>query len=206
MDVWNEVAGGRHRLADRIDGLGPDALDGPSWCGGWRGRDVLGHLVYLAEASQAGVWLDVVRLGPRPDRALDRRARELGELPVPELTERLRGAAEGRFHILGTPAVVVVGELLVHGNDLLAPLGESVDIEPEVAAAVAPTYHRVGKFAFGGNPTKGVSLVADDADLRLGDGPEVRGRAFDLVLLLANRRQALDRLEGPGVEVVSARG
>ncbi len=44
-----------------------------------------------------------------------------------------------------------------------------------------------------------MTLVATDTYLRLGSGPEVTARAIDLLLLLANRRQALDDLSGPGV-------
>lgn len=204
MDVWTEVARGRRALADQIDGLDAEALDGPSWCEGWRGRDVLGHLVYLAEATQRGVWWDVLRLGPHPDKMLGRRARELGDLPVSELTERLRAAAGGRFHPPGSPAAVALGELLVHANDLLAPLGATLDVAPEVPAAVVPVYARIGKLVFGGG-AKGVALVADDVELRLGQGPEVHGRAYDLLVLQANRGQVLERLTGPGVDVLAAR-
>jgi hypothetical protein len=42
-------------------------------------------------------------------------------------------------------------------------------------------------------------LVATDLDWSRGDGPEVRGKGIDLLLLVANRRQVLPRLEGPGV-------
>lgn len=199
MDVWREVAGARLALADRIDQLPPSALDGPSWCGTWRGRDVLGHLVYLAEATQAGVWLDIVRLGPVPDRALDRRARQLGSLPVPDLTARLRAGVDGRFRVLGSPPGVVLGEVLVHGADLLRPAGADLEVDPAAVVPVLSVYRRIGRFAFHGSPASEVTLVATDADASIGSGPEVRGRAIDLLLLLANRRQAVADLDGPGV-------
>ncbi len=48
-------------------------------------------------------------------------------------------------------------------------------------------------------PQRGRRLVATDLDWERGDGPEVRGKAIDLVLLVANRRQVLPSLEGPGL-------
>jgi hypothetical protein len=48
-------------------------------------------------------------------------------------------------------------------------------------------------------PQRGRRLVATDLDWLRGDGPEVRGKAIDLVLLVANRRQVLPSLEGPGL-------
>lgn len=197
--MWDEVRAGRLLLADLVDGLAPEALDRPSWCDGWRARDVLGHLVYLAEATRWRATRDVLRVGPRPDRALDRLARALGDRPVPELTARLRAAAGGRFHVVGAPPVVALGEVLVHGSDLLRPLGRELPVDPEVAVPVLAPYRRLGRLAFHGRPA-GVTLVATDADLTMGRGPEVRGRAIDLLLLLANRHQVVDALDGPGVE------
>lgn len=200
LDVWAEVAAGRRALADAVDRLDPAVLDADSWCEGWRGRDVLGHLVYLAEATQGKVLKDVLRFGPRPDTSLQRTATALGDRPVAELTGRLRAGAEGRFHVLGSPPIVSLGEVLVHGADLLRPAGVDVDlVDPAVIGPLLPVYRRLGRVAFHGSPTKGVTLVATDADLSIGRGPEVRGRAIDLLLLTANRRQVLGALGGPGV-------
>lgn len=205
MDVFAEVARTRHAVADQIDALAAEDVarfDVDSWCAGWRCHDVLGHLVHLAEATQWTMMRDLVRNGPSPDKALGGRARALGALPVPELTARLRAAANGRFHIIGSPAIVALGELFVHGSDLLRPLGEQVQADPAAVAAVLPAYRRIGSLAFHGAPARKVTLVATDIEHRLGDGPEVRGTALDLLLLLANRPQVLPALTGPGVELL----
>lgn len=205
MDVWDEVARRRHELADAVDALEPATMDAPSWCGGWRARDVLGHLVHLAEATQLGVMVELLRAGGRPDRAMDRRARAIGARPAEELTARLRAGAGGRFHVLGSPAQVALGEVLVHGADMLRPLDAEPPVDPASVLPVLPVYRRIARIAFHARPGQGVRLVATDAEAGLGDGPEVRGRAVDLLLLLANRRQVLDDLDGPGVAVVRGR-
>lgn len=205
MDVWTEVADERVRLADEVDRLDADALEAPSWCSGWRVRDVLGHLVYLAEATQWSVVRDIVRLGPKPDRALDRRARALGDHSVDELTGRLRASAAGRFHVLGSPAAVALGEVLVHGADMLRAVHRDTDVDPTVVGPVLAVYRRIGRVAFHDTPSKVVTLVATDAEVRLGSGPEVRGRSIDLLLLLANRSQALATMSGPGVGLLQVR-
>jgi hypothetical protein len=41
-----------------------------------------------------------------------------------------------------------------------------------------------------------VRLTATDADLTIGDGPEVRGPALALLLAISGRRVALDELDG----------
>ncbi|MEY2474061.1 MAG: hypothetical protein QOK28_3390 [Actinomycetota bacterium] len=127
-DVWAQVAAQRRELADRVESLEPSQWDAESWCTGWRVRDVLGHLVHLAEATQVSITRDVVRAGGRPGRALSKIARRLGERPVPGLADRLRAAAGGRFHVLGTPAVVALGEVVVHGADALRSVGSELDV------------------------------------------------------------------------------
>jgi len=95
--------------------------------------------------------------------------------------------------------VVVLGEVLVHGADMLRPVGIDDMVDPSIASMVMGVYRRVGRVAFHAAPAARVTLVATDTGLRLGSGPEVQGQAMDLLLLLANRRQVLDRLSGPGV-------
>jgi hypothetical protein len=45
--------------------------------------------------------------------------------------------------------------------------------------------------------------VATDMDWSSGQGPEVRGKAVDLVLLLANRSRVLPSLSGEGTKVLA---
>ena len=198
VDVWSELRRLRCQFADRLEVLDEAALNSPSWCEGWRVRDVLGHLVHLAEATQRSMVRDVVRGGIRPDGALRDAARRLGDNPVPELAGRLRAAAGGRFHVLGTPAAVALGEVLVHGADALRPLGLELEAPPEDVTPVLDAYWRVGRVAFHAAPQRGRRLVATDVGWTRGKGPEVTGRAIDLLLLIANRHQAAASLGGPG--------
>ncbi len=49
-----------------------------------------------------------------------------------------------------------------------------------------------------------VRLTATDADVSIGDGPEVSGTALSLLLAVSGRRVALDDLHGPGVAALAA--
>jgi len=200
-DIGARVHACRLLLADRIAALTPDQWDVESWCSGWRVRDVLGHLVHLAEATQISMGRDVLGNGGRPNRALQRIARQMGDRPVPELAERLRRSADGRFRVLGAPRTVVLGEVVVHGEDALRPLGVSI-AQPSDAQQVLAVYRRMGPVAFGAKRNKGVRLVATDTEWSAGSGPEVEGRAVDLLLLLANRHQVRTALTGPGVSAL----
>jgi hypothetical protein len=50
----------------------------------------------------------------------------------------------------------------------------------------------------------GVRLTAADADVSIGDGPEVSGSTLSLLLAISGRRVALDDLDGPGVAALMA--
>ncbi len=190
----------RSELADRIDSLTPEQWDADSWCQGWRVRDVLGHLVHMAEATKASMFALVLRNPLRPDRSLDREARELGDRPVPELTSRLRSAADGHFHVIGSPPAASLGDLLVHGADMLRPCGQEFEAPPLEVVPILDAYCGLfGRVAFHAAPARGRRLIATDTDWAKGDGEEVRGRSTDLMLLLANRRQVRLWLEGPGL-------
>lgn len=198
-DVWREVPLLRCQIADRLESLDNGAWDTPSWCGEWRVRDVLAHLVYLAEATPISVGRDVIRSGLRPDRALNHAATRLGDHPVPELASRLRAASHGRFRVPGGPPAVVLGEVLVHGADALRPLDLDVEAPSADASPVLDAYWRIGRLAFHAAPQQGRRFTATDLEWSRGKGTEVKGRAMDLLLLIANRRQVLGCLEGPGL-------
>lgn len=198
VDPQAEVRRLRLEFAQELAVLSSEQWDTQSWCAGWRIRDVLGHLVHTAEATLPSMIWQIIRNGAAPDRAIQRIARTLGDRPVPELIERLR-TAPGTFQIPGIPPQVGLGDLIVHSADALRPVG--IMLKPPMAdvLAVLEAYKKWGRRVVHAVPHRNVSLVATDTDWRIGEGPEVRGNAIDLLLLVANRRQVIDRLNGPGL-------
>jgi uncharacterized protein (TIGR03083 family) len=199
VDTRAELRRLRLEFADGIAALSPKQWDIPSWCAGWLVRDVLGHLVGMRETGPLSMFWQTIRSGFRPDRAVDRMARSVGSQPVPELVQRLRRAADGTFHVVGVPSELGLGDLLVHSADALRPAGIVSDPPVADALVVLDIYKKWGRRVVHATPHRGVSLVATDADWRQGSGPEVRGKAIDLLLVVANRLQVIDRLDGPGV-------
>jgi len=199
VDIRSELRRLRLEFADAIATLSPEQWDAPSWCTGWRVRDVLGHLVGMRETGPLSMFWQTVRSGFRPDGAVDRMARSVGSQPVPDLVERLRRAADGSFHLVGVPSELGLGDLLVHSADALRPAGIIPDPPIADVVVVLDTYKKWGRRIVHAAPHRGVSLAASDAHWRQGIGPEVRGKAIDLLLLVANRLQVVDRLDGPGI-------
>jgi uncharacterized protein (TIGR03083 family) len=213
IDIWKRIRSDRMALADRLEPLSDFAVNSPSWCAKWRVRDVVGHLIHLAESTRTSMLLDGLRSGT-PNRTLGKAARRLGERPLPELCDRLRRSADGRFRVPGVPVAVALGEVVVHGNDALRPLGSAFEVVPDDLRPVLDAYRRLARLAFrttapllgsrGQVPrTLRIRLVATDMDWSSGEGPEVEGKAVDLVLLLANRPQVLPSLTGEGKMILA---
>lgn len=189
----------RLALADAFEGLGPEEWQAPSWCEGWSAHLVLAHLVDLAEGSTAPMLRDLARARFGLDRALDRRARAAAAAPPADLIGRFRASARGTFRAPGAPLEAALGEVFVHGADVLGPLGRELDAPPEAVALVLPVYRRLGRVGFHARGNGRVRMIATDTDWSAGSGAEVRGRAVDLLLFMANRRQVISRLDGPGL-------
>lgn len=230
--LWDLVEAEHLALADRLSHLSADQWEAPSRCDGWRILDVLGHLVHLTEgypesppraqttgghrpghpggtevpAEKGGRSRLSVRLADRMHTGFYLRAKQIGESPAPELVERLRRAAAARYNGLPT---VALSEALIHGDDMLQPLGLRCEVRPESALAALNLMRRVNRlapgFAFQGSAHRGVRLVAEDLGWSGGHGPEARGAALDILALLANRAGAAEGLRGAGAEKLRQR-
>ena len=96
-------------------------------------------------------------------------------------------------------------EEIVHGEDIRRPLGLARSYPAEAVDRSLRLQTRTPA-SFGGAKqlVARVRLTAADADVSLGEGPEVSGAALSLLLAVSGRRVALDDLDGPGVEVLAA--
>jgi uncharacterized protein (TIGR03083 family) len=199
VPVWEETVRLRRRFADRVESLDETAWNAPSWCEGWLVRDVLAHLVQNAERTYKSLTLDLLRGGFGPDRSMSKAAKRLRDLPVPALAGRLRRAADRRFHLPGSTEGMGLADVLVHSGDAFLPLGLPVEAPPEDAVPALDALWERGRVIVHAVPHRNRTLVATDLEWTRGSGPEVRGRAIDLLLLVANRRQVLPQLDGPGL-------
>jgi uncharacterized protein (TIGR03083 family) len=95
-------------------------------------------------------------------------------------------------------------DVLVHGQDITAPLGRPRTMPVEAATTAAT---RVWDMPWPMSSTfsprrrlAGLRLVADDADWAVGEGDPVEGPIQALLLVLTGRTAAVrDRLSGAGV-------
>ncbi len=202
-DVWSMVHAERSALIDDLTHLDDEQWGEPSLCAGWTVQDVVAHLVDTARTTRLGFVVGLVRARFDFDRQNARGVeRERGASPQ-ETLERLRQAASRR----STPPAPLdsrLVEAVVHGEDIRRPLGLTRSY-PQEAVVRALRLQARTPASFGGAKelTARIRLTAVDADLSIGDGPEVSGTALSLLLAVSGRPVALDELDGPGVATLT---
>ncbi|MDQ0402305.1 maleylpyruvate isomerase family mycothiol-dependent enzyme [Streptomyces sp. NBC_01723] len=203
-DVWPMVHTERVALIDDLAHLEEERWGQPSLCEGWTVHDVVAHLIDTARTTRLGFVVGLVRERFDFDRQNARGVeRERGASPQ-ETLQRLRQVASRR----STPPAPLDSRLVeqvVHGEDIRRPLGITRSYPPEAVVRSLRLQARTPA-SFGGAKelTASIRLTAVDADLSIGDGPEVRGPALSLLLAVCGRRVALEELDGPGTDSLVA--
>jgi uncharacterized protein (TIGR03083 family) len=99
----------------------------------------------------------------------------------------------------------MLGETLIHGEDIRRALGIEHSYPTEAAVAAADFYKGSNLILGAKRRITGLSLRATDAEWSHGSGPEAAGPILSLVLAMTGRKGALDDLSGAGVEELRAR-
>ena len=180
----------------------------PSLCDAWSNHDVLAHLVVGYSAGAVAVAAEMRRHSWSFDRANAAMARSLATLRTPtellddfeRLTQRPQGL--GRYF----PPQLLLGDHVTHELDMLFALGREPAMPADALVAVLNTQVSVpNPFVPAYRNSRGLRLVATDADWTHGHGPLVRGPAAELVSVLGNRPAMLARLDGDGVDTLASR-
>ena len=207
MDTFSLIVAERLHLADALDQIRPDDWELPSRCTGWSIHVVAAHLNAPWSASLSTVLLAVARARSL-DGGFDRVARNLAaSLNPAACIAGLRTHAGSRFTPPGSGPEAPLTDVIVHGDDMLQPLGRAVPVDPEALAVALGwlTSGRATAFAPKGR-VAGLTVDATDLDLRFGTGSStVSGPASALCAALCGRHQAISQLSGDGVAVLASR-
>ncbi|MCW2757622.1 MAG: hypothetical protein JWO46_1368 [Nocardioidaceae bacterium] len=195
----------RLATADRLETLDGEQLATPSLCGEWRVRDVAGHLLAPLVTAVPVLFWHTARNGFDINRGNSSLARSVGSRPIAEVAAGIREHAGAELKVPFVGAHGPFTDLLVHNADMRVPLGQ--DWQPDVTWAVE-SLRFDARGAIGFTPKKrlaGLRVSATDAEATYGEGAELRGPAFSLLLALCGRRVGLESLTGPGRDVLRAR-
>jgi uncharacterized protein (TIGR03083 family) len=191
-EAWQAVAEERVELSALLAGTDTEAWNQPSPCGDWTVKDVVAHLVVLAEAgNRYGFIARSALIDPRFHKSIDKAARRLSAAAQPhELAARLGAARDGRFLLPFFPAVAALGEVLVHRSDISDALDLPAHAPDERFRAVLETQSKLW-FVFGvPRSIRKYHLVASDADWSVGpvNGPVIAATGVQLLQIATGRR------------------
>ncbi|MGI8675305.1 MAG: maleylpyruvate isomerase family mycothiol-dependent enzyme, partial [Nocardioidaceae bacterium] len=103
------------------------------------------------------------------------------------------------------PSDTMLGETIVHAEDIRRPLGIAHAYPVDAVTRVADFYASSNLMIGGKKRIAGLRLRADDADWSHGEGPEVSGPALSLLMAISGRKAVLTDLSGPGVDTLRSR-
>jgi hypothetical protein len=99
----------------------------------------------------------------------------------------------------------VLTELVVHSSDISEGVGKPLVLPVEDYVAALEHLKNVQPVFGSKQRIAGLTLRATDTEWSTGSGPTVEGPAQQLLLAVAGRRVALDRLSGDGLATMRAR-
>jgi uncharacterized protein (TIGR03083 family) len=128
------IQSARAETADTLAGLSDEQWAAPSLCGGWSVQDAAGHIVVGGEQTPARFAKHMVTNLFRFNTMVDRDARRVGARPPAEIIERLR-ATTSTTNRPPAPVMTMLGEVIVHSEDIRSAVGLPGHADSEAVAA-----------------------------------------------------------------------
>lgn len=204
LDPWPIIHSERVALANDLEQLDDAQWSTTSLCPEWTVHRVLGHIVATAKTTPPSFFAGLASNGFKFHvMSAKRSAAESAGAPSQTLAN-FRAVRAATTKPPG-PAMAMVGEILVHGEDIRRPLGISHEY-PMPALIAATEFYRQSNLLIGGKRrTAGLRFRATDTDWSVGSGPEIAGPMLSLMLMTAGRHSAIEELSGEGVAVLTGR-
>ena len=202
--LWPLVHAERAALAADLAGLDDQQWETPSLCAGLSVREVLAHLASAAGLGTARWLAGVIRCRFDFDRQVAMRlAEQLGADPA-ETLDRFRRVVTSTTKP-PLPVIAMLGETVVHGEDIRRPLGLRRAYPVATLTALADYYRGSDQVVVARSRVADLHLVAGDSSFTAGTGPSVSGRTLALIMAMTGRAAYCDELTGDGVETLRRR-
>lgn len=176
----------------------------PSLCPDWTVYDVLGHMTATARMTPGRFVGHLASAGFRFNAMSAKDVAAETARPPASTVAELTSLADAVTHPPG-PVEAMLGEAVVHSEDIRRPLGITRSYPPE-AVTRAATFFAASNLLIGTKKRiEGVTLRATDLDWTTGTGPEVSGPMLSLLMAMTGRKQALADLAGDGLVTLTSR-
>ncbi|HLI74792.1 MAG TPA: maleylpyruvate isomerase family mycothiol-dependent enzyme [Acidimicrobiales bacterium] len=203
-DIWPTVHAERKALAADLASIDTQSWSTTSLATEWTVRDVLAHMTATAKITPGSFFPKLLASGFSLGRMQTKDiAAARGATPMDTLTA-FEAVQTSVKHPPG-PADTMLGETLIHAEDIRRPLGIRHDYPVEAAVRVADFYKNSNLIIGAKRRITGLSLRATDTDWSHGQGPEVSGPIMALVMAMTGRKAVLGELSGDGVPALRDR-
>jgi len=203
-DTWKHIHAERRQMAETWTAMSSGQWTAQSWCQGWSVQDTAGHIVAAAEQTPPNFYKELASAGFRFNVFTDRGARRLGAVGPDELVRRLRARTSTTNHP-PAPVMAMLGEIVVHSEDIRRPLGLKHQPPEAALVAVADSWKNSNLLIGSKRRITGLRLRATDTEWVHGDGPEVSGPLLSLILAMTGRKDVYPDLTGEGVAELARR-
>jgi uncharacterized protein (TIGR03083 family) len=202
--TWPLVHAERAALAADLADLTDERWATPSLCTGLTVREVLAHLTAAASLNPVRWLAGVIRCRFDFDEQVAMRlAEHLGTTPADTLARFRRVVTSTTKPPL--PVVAMLGESIVHAEDIRRPLGIHRAYPIAILTRLADYYRGSDLVVLAKGRIGGLRLVATDGPFATGAGPLVSGPTLALVMAMTGRPSYCAELTGEGVAILRDR-
>jgi uncharacterized protein (TIGR03083 family) len=201
---WPLIRAERVALIADLEDVSDPQWSTQSLCSAWTVRDVLAHMTTTAKMTPGRFFGKFAGTGFQFNAMNEKGVKqELGATPADTLA-RFKAQLDRTTAPPG-PLDAMVGEIVIHSQDIRRPLGIAHTYQPEALTLVGDFVIRGNLLLGGKRRSTGLTLVATDVDWTRGSGPEVRGPLASIILALTGRKAGLADLTGDGVAILAGR-
>ena len=202
--TWPLIHAERAALAADLADLTEEQWATPSLCTGLTVREVLAHLTAGASLNPVRWLAGVIRCRFDFDKQVAMRlAEQLGATPA-ETMDRFRSVLASTTKP-PLPTLAMLGETIVHAQDIRLPLGIPHDYPIETLTQVAEYYQGSDLPVLTKTRSRDLRLGATDGPFSTGAGPLVSGTTLALIMAMAGRTAYCDALQGDGAATLRER-
>lgn len=203
-DIWPLIHAERAALAADLANMTDERWTTPSLCAGLTVREVLAHLTSGASLGPVRWLAGVIRCRFDFDKQVAMRlAEQLGATGA-ETYDRFRRVVTSTTKP-PVPAMAMLGETIVHSEDIRRPLGIRRDYPITTLTRLAEYYQGSDLVVPAKGRIGGLRLAADDGPFTTGSGALVSGTTLALTMAMTGRAAYCDDLDGEGVAILRDR-
>src|SRR5215469_8678082 len=204
MDIWPVVHAERKALVTDLSGLDAQQWATTSLSTDWTVRDVVAHMTATAKVTPAGFLPKLASNGFSFSKMQAKDIAAESGASTAQTLANFEAIVTSTKRPPGPPATML-GETIVHAQDIRGPLGLTREYPMAAVVQVADFYKGSNLLIGTKKRIAGLTLKATDTEWSHGSGPEITGPMLALLMAMTGRK-VTDQIAGDGVETLRSRG